>query len=127
MKIVTAAIIVNDGRVMITRRRQGEKLSGAWEFPGGKVEPGETLQNCLARELREELGLVAEIGQVLAQSEYHYEHGSIQLVALHAQILSGDITLTVHDKIEWVYPGDLLKFSLAPADIPIAKHLATIL
>ena len=127
MKIVTAAIIVDDGRVMITRRREGEKLAGAWEFPGGKVEPGETLQDCLVRELREELGVITEVGQVLAESEYHYEHGSIQLVALDTHIISGEITLTVHDKIEWVRPDDLLNFSLAPADISIAKHLAKIL
>lgn len=127
MKIVTAAIIVDNGRVMITRRREGEKLAGSWEFPGGKVESGETLQSCLARELKEELGLDAEIGAVLAESDYEYEHGAIRLIALRAHILNGTPALTVHDKLEWVRPEDLLGFPMAAADIPIAKRLVDIL
>jgi 8-oxo-dGTP diphosphatase len=123
MKTVTAAVIVQGGRVLITRRRPGEKLAGMWEFPGGKVETGETLENCLARELREELGLIVEVGTVLAESIYHYEHGSIRLVAMQAVVCDGTITLSVHDRAEWVHPRDLSSFSLAPADIPIADRL----
>jgi 8-oxo-dGTP diphosphatase len=124
---VTAAVIIHEGRVLITRRKPGEKLAGLWEFPGGKVEPGETLEDCLARELREELDLVVSVGTVLAESIYHYEHGSIRLVALQTEVCEGTITLSVHDKAEWVHPRDLCNFSLAPADIAIAVHLEKIL
>jgi 8-oxo-dGTP diphosphatase len=126
MKTVTAAVIFQGGRVLITRRGPDENLAGLWEFPGGKVEPGETLEDCLARELREELGLVVSVGTVLAESIYHYEHGSIRLVALQTAVCEGTITLSVHDKVEWVHPRDLGSFPLAPADISIAEHLKKI-
>jgi 8-oxo-dGTP diphosphatase len=126
MKTVTAAVIVRGGRVLIARRGPGEKLAGMWEFPGGKVEPGETLENCLTRELREELGLIVSVGKVLAESIYHYEYGSIRLVAMLTTVRSGTMTLSVHDRVEWVYPRALSNFSLAPADIAIAERLKII-
>jgi 8-oxo-dGTP diphosphatase len=70
MKTVTAAINIRDQKVLLTRRGKSEKLAGYWEFPGGKVEDGETLQECLERELLEELGVAAVIGEVMAKSEY---------------------------------------------------------
>ena len=69
MKIVTAAIVQDNGRYLIARRRLGEKLAGMWEFPGGKVEFGESLPECLKRELMEELGVKADVGEVLAESQ----------------------------------------------------------
>lgn len=121
MKTVTAAIIYDAGRVLLTRRAPGEKLAGLWEFPGGKVEPDETLEQCLTRELLEELGLEVSVGGVVAESSYTYDHGSIHLVALEATILRGPLTLTVHDQAEWVFPHALDQFPLAPADIAIAR------
>ncbi len=94
-----------------------------WEFPGGKVEPGETLQQCLERELKEELGLTCQVDEEILRSEYVYEHGSFNLVALKTTIRSGDITLSVHDKFDWVPIKDLLSYHLAPADVPIAKWI----
>jgi 8-oxo-dGTP diphosphatase len=126
MKTVTAAVIYQGSRVLITRRGPDENLAGMWEFPGGKVETGETLEDCLARELREELGLVVSVGAILAESIYHYEHGSIRLVAMLTVVRDGMITLSVHDRAEWVHPRDLDSFPLAPADISIAEHLKKI-
>ena len=123
MKVVTAAIIISDQKVLLTRRGRAEKLAGYWEFPGGKVEDGERLADCLRRELHEELGVDAVVGEVMAESEYHYGHGSFLLVGMYASLLSNDLKLTVHDKAEWVSVGDLLSYQLAPADIPLAKHL----
>lgn len=123
MKLVTAAIIYQDGKVLLTRRGPGEKLAGFWEFPGGKIENGETYQECLTREIKEELNLQIEVGEVLTTSTYKYEHGEIHLIALEAWILSGSIELTVHDKYEWVAPTDLVFYKLAPADIPIVEQL----
>jgi 8-oxo-dGTP diphosphatase len=123
MKTVTAAILQRDGAILLARRASGQKLAGYWEFPGGKVEAGETLQSCLEREISEELNWVVQAGEVLATSEYVYEHGAIRLVALAAEIVSGTATLTVHDRLEWVPIGRLLEYRLAPADIPIAQSL----
>jgi 8-oxo-dGTP diphosphatase len=123
MKIVTAAVIVRNGHVLVTRRAPGEKLAGLWEFPGGKLESGETLQQCLARELKEELGINVSVGDIVAESEYHYDHGTIRLVALRTEILSGNLELTVHDRAEWVAPAAFERLPLAPADLPIARTL----
>ena len=126
MKQVTAAIIVRDDKVLLTRRTKGEDLSGFWEFPGGKVLDGESPQECLEREVLEELGFVARAGRVLATSEYQYEHGSFQIIALETKILSGDISLTVHDRAEWVPLAQLMTYRLAPADVPIAQKLVEV-
>ena len=123
MKVVTAAIIQDQGRFLVARRGPGEKLAGLWEFPGGKVEPGETLQESLTREIKEELGVDALVGMVLAESQYKYAHGEILLVGLQTEIKSKDFKLSVHDKTEWLFPAQILALELAPADIPIAKFL----
>ena len=123
MKVVTAAIIQDQERYFVARRGPGEKLAGLWEFPGGKVEPGETLQESLTREIKEELGVEAVVGRVLAESQYKYAHGEILLVGLQTEIKSNDIKLSVHDKAEWLLPAQILALELAPADIPIAKFL----
>ena len=127
MKTVTAAIIWDAGRVLLTRRGPGEKLSGLWEFPGGKVEPTETLEQCLARELLEELGLEVCVGNVVAESVYTYDHGAIRLVAMEARILKGKLTLSVHDKAEWVPPHVLEQYALAPADVAVAHAVKKLL
>jgi 8-oxo-dGTP diphosphatase len=123
MKTVTAAIIRDGDRVLITRRKLGQKLEGYWEFPGGKLEDGETLQACLEREIIEELNLRIRAGEVVATSDYVYDHGSIRLIALEAVIVSGAPVPTVHDKMEWIPVSKLLEYKLAPADIPIAEEL----
>lgn len=69
MKQVTAAVIEKDGRVLIAQRKTGDALAGKWEFPGGKLEPGETPEACLRRELREEFGVETEIGDFICSSE----------------------------------------------------------
>jgi len=122
-KLVTAAIIIDSGKVLLTRRGPSEKLAGFWEFPGGKVEQGESLQDCLERELKEELGIVSVVGRELTRSEYTYPHGAFTLIALESKIVDGDISLSVHDRAEWVEINNLLDYKLAPADIPIAKWI----
>jgi 8-oxo-dGTP diphosphatase len=123
MKLVTAAIIQNEGKYFIARRGPSEKLAGYWEFPGGKVEDGESLSDCLQRELIEELGISSKIGDVLITSDYVYEHGHIQLVAMAAEIVGGKLNLTVHDQYDWLSPIEILKLNLAPADVPVAQFL----
>ncbi len=121
MKIVTAAIIIRDEKVLIARRKANEKLEGFWEFPGGKIENDENPQECLERELIEELGVRSKAGEIIAESEYRYDHAAIKLLAILTTLIDTDFTLHVHDKAEWVRLHSLLDYKLAPADIPIAK------
>ena len=123
MKTVTAAIIWKNNQVLLTRRAPKQKLAGFWEFPGGKVEEGESLKQCLERELAEELGVESTVGEEIVTSEYHYDHGAINLIAMNTDLLNEDLTLSVHDKAIWVSVDDLMNYQLAPADIPIATYL----
>jgi 8-oxo-dGTP diphosphatase len=123
MKDVTAAIIIQNNKVLLTRRAPGEKHAGWWEFPGGKVEAGESPETCLHRELLEELEIETAIGEKLTENIHTYETGTIRLLAYRATILSGALSLHVHDEYKWVSVAELLNFSLLPADIPIAKFL----
>ena len=124
IRTVTAAVMRRDGGILLTRRGAGEKLAGFWEFPGGKVEDGETIEECLTRELLEELGIVTAVGGFVGESLYDYEHGHIRLVAYEVEHIDGDFELTVHDAMSWVAPGQLLDYKLAPADVEIARRLA---
>ena len=123
LKEVTAAVIVRDGRVLITRRGPECKLAGYWEFPGGKVEPGETRQQCLERELLEELGVISHAGEEIAESEFHYDHGSFLIVAIETIMNGEEITLKDHDKLAWVTMSELGEYRLAPADVPLAESI----
>jgi 8-oxo-dGTP diphosphatase len=122
-KLVTAAIIRKDDSVLLARRSPGERLAGFWEFPGGKVESGETPESCLARELIEELGIRAKIGKKVAESSYNYEHGNFRLVAYSVEWISGEPSPNVHDRLDWVKIDDLNSYQLLPADIPIVECL----
>ena len=123
MKNVTAAIIQRDDKYLLARRAPGQNLAGYWEFPGGKVEADETFEDCLARELMEELNLETQVLDNFCDSVYHYERGAINLMAYRTEILDGEIQLTVHDEVGWFKPQEMLTLNLAPADIPIAKRL----
>jgi 8-oxo-dGTP diphosphatase len=123
MKLVTAGIITHNNQVLLARRKKGQNLEGYWEFPGGKIEPNETPQACLERELFEELNLTTKAGRIIAESVYEYSHGAIKLLAIEAELLSDNIKLSVHDKLAWVTIYDVQNFKLAPADIEIARQL----
>ncbi len=113
----------NKNQVLLARRRNGQNLQGYWEFPGGKIEKNETPQKCLERELLEELSVKSKAGEIIVESVYNYESGSIKLIGIETVLLETNITLSVHDKIQWVTIKNILQYKLAPADIPIAKYL----
>jgi 8-oxo-dGTP diphosphatase len=123
MQTVTAAILTRDGKILIARRPATSRLACKWEFPGGKVEDGETPEACLARELKEELDIDVDVGALLGESVYHYEHGSIRLLAYETRWRGGRIVPRVHDEVKWVSPGELDGYEFAPADIPFAEGL----
>lgn len=122
MKQVTAAVIIENGRLFLTRRPPGDPLAGMWELPGGKIEGEESPQDCLARELQEELAMGAEVGDILATTIYHYHHGSFEMMALAATRTS-DYVLHVHDTARWVARDDLDLLTLAPADIELVATI----
>jgi len=96
-------------------------MAGYWEFPGGKVEAGESDRECLRRELLEELGISVEVGEFICSNTHQYPEFSITLILYSAVIVGGSISLSVHDRYEWVPVSSLLDWSLAPADVPLAE------
>lgn len=124
MKRVTAAILINNSKVLIAKRKATEKLGNMWEFPGGKIENGETPEECLQREIKEEFNIDIEADKFFGESIYHYEHGTIQLLAYFASWKNGDLSPTVHEEYRWVPIEDLSKFEFLPADIPLVKKLS---
>jgi 8-oxo-dGTP diphosphatase len=116
MKRITAAIIEREGKVLIALRSHSGSAGGKWEFPGGGIEPGETPEQCLARELREELGIESRVGEFIASSRVSFEKSSLELLAFRVLSFTGEVRTLVHDEVRWVAPGDLSSFDLADAD-----------
>jgi 8-oxo-dGTP diphosphatase len=123
---VAAGIIFQNNKILVTRRGPGEKHAGCWEFPGGKLEASETFQQCIEREILEEIGLVVKANEILATSTYSYSNGSVELTAILCTAENMDIKLTVHDRYRFIAPKSLSSVDLLPADIPIAIKLGDI-
>ncbi len=123
MQTVTAAIMLKDDKVFIAQRGAGDRLAFKWEFPGGKLENGETPEECLQREMKEEFGIEVSIGKFFAESIYNYRHGTIRLVAYLTDWKSGDLKPVDHRDCRWVTIEELASYELAPADTPLAEKL----
>lgn len=122
MKRVTAAVIIENGYLLIARRPPGDPLEGLWELPGGKIEEGETPQECLERELLEELAMSASAGDIVASTVHHYAHGSFEMLALITRRTS-EYEPLVHDRVAWVLRDELAIHALAPADIELISEI----
>jgi 8-oxo-dGTP diphosphatase len=120
---VTAAVIEHDGKILIAKRKPGDRLAGKWEFPGGKIEPGETPEECLRRELREELGVETEVGEFLGAFVHKYEDFTIELLAYRVARISGEYRLHDHEAIDWIAPSEADAYDFAAADLPIVARL----
>jgi len=121
---VVAAVIRRGGRILVTRRPAGGPLGGLWEFPGGKVEPGEEEAEALARELREELGCEARVGELLFRHDHDYPHLHVDL-AFYACTIADDAVpqcLGVAE-IDWVEPEALGRREFCPADVPVLPRV----
>jgi 8-oxo-dGTP diphosphatase len=123
---VTAAILINDNKILIAQRRDTDKLAGKWEFPGGKIEDNESPRECLRREMKEEFDIDVEIGGFFGESTYHYETGKIQLLAYNTTWKGGNFSLNAHAAIKWISLNQLQEFEFAPADIALVQNLMQI-
>lgn len=115
---VVGAVIVSDGLVLCAQRGPEGALAGLWEFPGGKIEPGETASHALKREIDEELMCVVEVGEELTTTVHEYEFGVVTLTTLFCQLVEGTPQATEHASLRWMTPADLASLEWAPADIP---------
>jgi 8-oxo-dGTP diphosphatase len=120
---VTAAVIEENGKVLIGRRKPGRHMGGKWEFPGGKIEPGETPQEALARELLEELAIQVRIGEFLFSAFYEGDGVSLELLVYRVHRLMGEPSLIEHQELCWVAPNELDRFDLADSDREVAQRL----
>jgi mutator protein MutT len=120
--IVAAAIVERAGEFLLTRRLEGTHLAGHWEFPGGKIHAGETLEECLAREMREELDAEIEIGEQVLSTVHHYEDRSIELRFFRCALRS-DPRPMLGQEMRWVARADLPAIPLPPADAELVQLL----
>jgi len=123
---VIAALIRNGSRVLIARRPPGDRLAGKWEFPGGTVEPGETPEQALRRELAEELGIDASVGASLGSVEHRSVDTDVHLSLYEVTGFSGDIHAFDHAEVRWVALAELDQYDFAPADRPFVARLAKV-
>ncbi|MEJ8546962.1 8-oxo-dGTP diphosphatase MutT [Brevibacillus borstelensis] len=121
---VAAAIIGNEqGQVLIARRKKGKSQEGMWEFPGGKIEEGESVEACLKRELLEEMNIEIDPYELFGVNDHRYGSTPIRLTAYKAKYAGGEIVLTDHDEFRWVHPSELQEYSFAPADLKFVQML----
>ena len=120
---VVAALIRNNGKFMICQRPEHKSRPLMWEFPGGKVEAGETKEAALARECREELSIELEVGKMFADSTFVYPDISVHLSLFEAKIVSGEPKLLEHRDIRWITPEEAHLFEFSPADVPFVEKL----
>jgi 8-oxo-dGTP diphosphatase len=120
---VVGAIVIRDGLVMCAQRGNDGNLPGLWEFPGGKIEQGESKRAALVREISEELGCTIEVGREVATTSHIYEFGEVTLTTFYCRLVAGTPTLTEHVAIRWLPPETLTSLPWAPADIPAVVQI----
>jgi len=121
-----AAGLIRDaaGRILVTRRRRGSHLEGLWEFPGGKLEAGETPAACLARELTEELSATFTVGELVETVRWEYPDRTVVIHFFDCRQAGGEIAPTQEQAMQWVEPARLLDYDFPPADRELIARLA---
>jgi len=119
---VTAAVIMKNDNVLICRRAKDDDAGLLWEFPGGKMEEGETPEECIIREIKEELDLDIKVTGIMAETDYYYNK-RVHFTFFQAEITGGDMKLLVHDDAKWVDIDTLTDYEFFPADQPVVDML----
>lgn len=121
--LVTAAILFRGDRVLITRRPEDKRHPGMWEFPGGKVDPGESPEEALRREIAEELGAAVAVEGLFEVVHFRYEWGAVLILAYTCRLLTAALHNLGVAEHRWVHPRDLSGYAILPADLPIIRRL----
>lgn len=122
---VVGAILIKDQRILCAQRGGEKSLAYLWEFPGGKIEAGETAQEALKRELSEELKISVDLTpDIFDSSAYEYDFGRVHLTTIICQLKEGEPFLTEHEAIKWLKPSELKDLDWAPADLPAVEKLS---
>jgi 8-oxo-dGTP diphosphatase len=125
--VVAAAVVIEQGKVLLTRRHEGSHLAGLWEFPGGKLEDGESPEEALVRECREECGIEVSVGEVLDVTHHRYPEKDVLLLFYRCELRAGEVRhLQVADHA-WVEPSDLGRYRLPPADHRVVERVRRLL
>lgn len=122
IKNVVAAAIVDKNKILVAQRNDG-KYAGYWEFPGGKIKDGENEKDALKREILEELNLEIRVNDRFCTVEYDYPDFHLSMKCYYAQIISGEIKLSVHSNLKWVNKDELKRIGFLPADIIVASNI----
>ncbi len=120
---VAIGIVLSEGRVLIARRRDGVHMGGYWEFPGGKIEGGESAEGCVKREMREEVGLEVRVTRELAQIEYEYGSSRVRLWPFICEVVSGEARANEAAEVRWVLVGGLKDFRMPEANGGLVEML----
>ena len=124
MTVVVAAVIEEDHRILLTRRQPGVHLAGMWEFPGGKIDSGETHTGALKREIQEELGADVDVGDLIHQTMHDYQERTVALYFYRCRLLGAPRPLLGQD-MRWVPRAELRSLGLPPADTELIELLTT--
>ncbi|WP_442291397.1 (deoxy)nucleoside triphosphate pyrophosphohydrolase [Terrabacter sp. 2RAF25] len=116
-------MILSEGKVLCARRAEPGKLAGYWEFPGGKVESGESPHEALVREIDEELRCEVAVGAEIESTRHEYDFATIILTTFYCDLTAGHPHLTDHDEVRWCTPEEMGDLEWAPADIPAVKRV----
>jgi 8-oxo-dGTP diphosphatase len=121
---VVGAVIIKNGKILCAQRGPEKALPLKWEFPGGKIEEGESPEEALRREINEEIHCEVEIGGQIEHTVYEYEFGIVHLTTFNCKLIGGNPVLTEHVSIKWLKPDELRSLDWAPADIPAIEKLS---
>lgn len=119
--LVACALIEKEGRILLAQRKEGMKLGLKWEFPGGKLEEGESVEECIVREIKEELNLDIAVLYRMKENYHSYEYAGIHLFPCVCVVTGGELLLRDHAEVRWITPEEIFSYDLAEADIPVAR------
>lgn len=126
LQVVAAAVVIREGRALLTRRTEGQHLAGMWEFPGGKLEEGESPEAAVARECREECGIEVEVIDILDVTHHRYPDKDVLLLFYRCALVAGEVQHLQVAEHAWVAPSELASYPLPPADARVVARIRSL-